>query len=459
MTRTDTSLLAPELRWTTIGANALIFLAAFDALAVTTVMPTVARDLNGENLYSAAFAGTLAASTIGTVAAGGWSDRRGPARPLLIGIVVFLVGLAVSALAPAMGVFIAGRVMQGLGSGAVNVALFVVVARLYPASLHPRVFGTFAAAWVVPSLIGPPVAGLVADEFGWHWVFVGMAMLVVVAGGFVVPALLRLRSTSTPPPEESRGRGNVLLALLVAAAVMAMSITADDPGVWTVPIVVAALAIGVIAVRPLLPRGTMRARRGLPALVLLRGIIAAAFFATEIYLPYLLHERHGLSSAASGLVLTVGAVSWALASGIQGRATRMTHAFALRVSAVLIVAGIGIELLAALLDLAPVALAVGWFVAGGGMGLVFPRLSTLVLGHSSGRDQGFNSAALTIADSAASATATALVGLVFVALGGASQHGAFVAALALTTAIALAAVPVSFRGEERGAALERPTTG
>ena len=68
----------PPYVWVTVGAVALIFLAAMQSLAVTTVMPIVADDLDGAALYAVAFAGTLATSVIGMVAAGSWSDRSGP---------------------------------------------------------------------------------------------------------------------------------------------------------------------------------------------------------------------------------------------------------------------------------------------------------------------------------------------------------------------------------------------
>jgi len=198
-------------------------------------------------------------------------------------------------------------------------------------------------------------------------------------------------------------------------------------------------------VRPLLPRGALLVRRGLPATVLLRGAVAAPFFATEVYLPYLLQEQYGLPAWLAGLILTVGAVSWATGSTLQGRfGERISHAGVVRLGATIVFVGIAVQLLTAALVLSPVVAAAGWLVAGGGMGLMFPRLSTLVLSLSDDTNQGFNSAAMTIADSSASATAIAFGGLVFTAFG-AATGGGFVAALALTTVLALLAVPVAAR--------------
>ena len=435
------TIWSPQFLWTSIGSNALIFLSAFEALAVTTIMPTVSRDLDGEALYSVAFSGMLAASVIGMVVAGRWADNLGPTRPLLVAIVVFLVGFIVSGTAEAMQVFIVGRVLQGLGSGGVGVAIYVVVARLYPAELHPKIFGAFAAAWVLPLLIGPPLAGVVAELFSWHWVFLGVAIVMVGAALLLMPTLRALRGTSTRNTDAAGSPTNILWAIAVAVGILAISLGGDAGGPVGVPVVIVAVAVVVLAIRPLLPTGTLLARRGLPATTLLRAGVAAAFYASEIYLPFMLNVNYELRPWLSGLVLTVAALSWAAASALQGRlGDRMSHEAALRYGAALLVVGIGVVLLTAALALVPVVAASGWLVAGFGMGLMFPRMSTLALAYSTERDQGFNSAAMSIADAAGGATAIAFGGIVFNSFG-----MSFVAAFTLTTLIALVAVPLAFR--------------
>ena len=437
-------LLSPAYLWTTIGSITLIFLGAFESLAVTTIMPTISRELDGEALYSLAFSGTLAAGVVGMVVAGGWADRRGPSRPLVAAMTVFVVGLVLSGTATDMFVFIGGRLLQGLGSGAIIVALYVVVARIYPAPLHPRIFGAFAAAWVLPSLIGPPVAGVVADTISWHWVFLGVGVLVLIAAAAIVPALRQLRSMPASSGEPG-SRWAVVWAIVVAVAVVSIGLGGESGTSWSWLIVAVAFAVVVLAVRPLLPRGTLVVRPGLPATVLLRGAVAAAFFSTEVYLPYLLNEVYALPSAVSGLILTVGALSWASGSALQSRfGARMSHSRTVRIGATIVFVGIVVQLLTALFLLSPFVAAAGWLLAGGGMGLVFPRISTLVLSHSTERDQGFNSAAMTIADSTASATSIAFAGLLFAAFGAVSGGG-FVAAFALAAVLGLAAVPIAFR--------------
>src|SRR5690606_41820345 len=83
----------------TLGSVVLIFLGAVEALAVTTVMPVVAADLGGEELFAVAFSATLATGVIGMVAVGAWSDRSGPRAPLYTAVALFAVGLIVSGFA------------------------------------------------------------------------------------------------------------------------------------------------------------------------------------------------------------------------------------------------------------------------------------------------------------------------------------------------------------------------
>src|ERR1700744_3197505 len=132
-----------------LGMCALILLTAFESLAVTTVMPIISRELDGRSLYALAFAAPLAVGVIGMVAAGNWSDRNGPVAALYVSAALFAGGLLIAGTAIDLPVLVVGRSVQGLGAGGATVGLYVVVARVYPPPLHPRVFAAFAAAWVV----------------------------------------------------------------------------------------------------------------------------------------------------------------------------------------------------------------------------------------------------------------------------------------------------------------------
>ena len=426
----------------TLGAVALIFLAAIESLAVTTVMPVVSVALDGEALFAVAFAGTLATSVIGMVAAGAWSDARGPRGALYVAVSLFLIGLVISGAATDMYTFLLGRLVQGLGTGGQTVALYVVVARLYPPNLHGRVFAAFAAAWVVPSMIGPFLAGAVAEFLHWRWAFLGVAVLTALAFATIA---LRLRGVDLGGGDGGGGSAvwrRLGLAVVVAAGAVTVGLTADFDDLrlgWLVAI--GAIVVIGVAARPLLPRGTLLARRGLPSVVLMRGIVAGAFFAGEAYIPNLLMNRFDFTPTWAGIALMFAALAWAGASAAQGRyGDRLGNTRIATIGITLVVSALLGVLLTAQFQLSPLVIVLGWGLGGGGMGLLYPRLTVLTLAYSDERNQGFNSSALSISDSGGSAVAIALAGLAFATIGGgaAGYVGVFAFCIAL---LVVAVVP------------------
>ncbi|MFF1633382.1 MFS transporter [Leifsonia sp. NPDC058248] len=432
-------VLSAPYRWVSIGMCALIMLSAFEALAVTTIMPTISRELDGAGLYAFAFAGPLAVSVVGMVLAGAWSDRGSPRNALFASVGLFVVGLVIAGTATSMGVFVAGRLVHGLGGGALTVALYVIVARVYPPVLHPRIFAGFAAAWVIPSLIGPVIAGLLADTVGWRWVFLGVVALVALAMLMVVPAM---RGVHAPDASQERAPWNVRRigwALLVAGSVLVLNLAAEarGPVQWIAPFV--GVLVALFALRPLMPAGMLRAGRGLPSVILLRAIVAGTFFASEVYVPYLLVSQHGLSPTIAGLALTAAGLSWAAASWVQGRFPAITHRTAAYLGAVGLSLAVASLLVTAVFGLSPAVVIVGWAFAGAGMGLLYPRLGVLTLEYSTIENQGFNSSALSIADSIGSAIALAVTAIVFSALAPLGGGWPFAGAFACTALLCVAA--------------------
>ena len=472
----------------TLGACALVFLAAFESLAVTTIMPLVSRELDGASLYALAFAGPLATGVIGMVAAGIWSDRKGPVGPLLAAVGMFVLGLLIAGTAGTMPVLVSGRLVQGLGGGGLTVALYVVIARVYPPVLHPKIFAAFSAAWVIPSLVGPFAAGVVAQLAGWQWVFLGVVGLVVPALLLTAPALCGLHgspgATAGDPPAVATeaaageiaaaenageteakaaagarppgGLAKLALAAVAALAVLGLNLSAEVPGAGGV-LAGAAVAGALLAVRPLMPRGTLTARRGLPSVILTRGLASAAFFGAEVYLPYLLVERYAFAPTFAGLTLTGGAIAWAGASAIQGKlGTRLGHRRAVRIGSALVLGAVVLALVTTLLAW-PAAVAIaGWIFAGGGMGLMYPRLSVMTLALSTKDTEGFNSSAMSISDSLGGALALAGTGIVFAAFSSTTSAASFAGVFALTSVIGVAAVAVAPRVAAVPAAVRTP---
>nr|WP_256091763.1 MFS transporter [Micromonospora haikouensis] len=433
-------LFAPALRAMTVGVVALVSLLAFEALAVGTAMPTVARSLDGLSLYGLAFGGAFASGVVGMVVSGVWCDARGPRAPVWHGVGWFVAGLLVAGSASTMGVLVAGRMVQGFGSGLLSVALYVVVGRAYPEALHRRIFAAFAAAWVIPSLVGPAIAGLVVEYLGWRWVFLAVPAVAVPALLLVQPGLRSLAPSAVVRPSAGAA-ARVGWAFGAGASAALLHYGGQQRGVLAVGLVGAALA-GLFCCAPrLLPAGFLRAGRGLPTVVGLRGLASAAFAGAEVVIPLMLSRERGLTPTGAGLVLTVGALSWSAGSWLQGRlpapgaavpgtasATRrgflagLRDRLAPRSSATLVRAGLacitgGTATVAlAVWPAVPLPVCVlGWAAAGLGMGLLYPSLSVLTLELSAPGEQGRNSSSLQLGDSLFAATVLALTGAVLAA--------------------------------------------
>jgi MFS family permease len=356
-----------------------------------------------------------------------------------------------------MPVLVSGRLVQGLGGGGLTVALYVVIARVYPPVLHPKIFAAFSAAWVIPSLVGPFAAGAVAELAGWQWVFLGVVGLVIPALLLTAPALRGLngrRGAAGGPPADVEtapggrrpgGLAKLALAALAALAVLGLNLSAAVPGAGAV-LAAAAVAVALLAVRPLMPRGTLTARRGLPSVILTRGLASAAFFGAEVYLPYLLVERYAFPPTLAGLTLTGGAIAWAAASAIQGKlGTRLEHRRAVRIGSALVLGAVVLALVTTVLAWPAAVVIAGWIFAGGGMGLMYPRLSVMTLALSTKDTEGFNSSAMSISDSLGGALALAGTGIVFAAFATAAPSASFAGVFALTAVIGIAAVAVAPR--------------
>ncbi|MFD4505459.1 MFS transporter [Streptomyces sp. NPDC058457] len=422
----EQGVLGRSYRALSVGIVSVVLLIAFEATAVGTAMPVAARELGGVSLYAFAFSGYFTTSLFGMVLAGQWSDRKGPLGALTTGIGAFAAGLVVAGTAQGMWVFIAGRAVQGFGGGLVIVALYVVVGRAYPERLRPAIMAAFAAGWVVPSVVGPLAAGAVTEQLGWRWVFLGIPVLVVFPVALALPQIRR--RAGGPVAEGGPGafdRRRIRLAFGISLGAGLLQYAAQDLRWLSVIPGLLGGALLVPAVFGLLPRGTYRAARGLPSVVLLRGVAAGAFISAESFVPLMLVTQRGLSPTLAGFSLAAGGVTWAVGSWVQARPRMEPYRERLMT--------LGMVLVAAAIATAPTVLvpgvpvwtvAVAWGFGCFGMGLVIASASVLMLRLSAPQEAGANSAALQISDALSNVVLLAATGAAFASLGGGSMTGA-----------------------------------
>lgn len=440
---TDT-VLGSRYRALTLAMVSVVLLIAFEATAVGTAMPVAARELDGLPLYAFAFSGYFTTSLFAMVVSGQWSDRTGPLAPLVTGIGAFAAGLVVSGTAQSMWPFVLGRAVQGIGGGLVIVALYVIVGLAYPERLRPAVMAAFAASWVLPSIVGPLVAGAVTEQFGWRWVFLAIPVLVVLPLLIGLPALRRTSLQRPPDDRVAADRRRLGLALAVSAGAGLLQYAGQDLRPLSLVFAAAGAALVVPAALRLLPTGTFRAARGLPSVVLLRGVASGTFLGAESFVPLMLVTQRHMSPTLAGFSLASGGVTWGIGSWIQGRPRFEPRRERLVVLGMFLMAVAIAGAALPLLDGAPAwSAAAAWAVGGLGAGLVISSLSVTLFKLSPPSEAGANSAALQVSDALSSVILVAAAGTVFAALGGTKV--AFTAVLLPLAALALAGVGVAAR--------------
>ena len=426
---TGGGLWSRQRRALTTGLVLTITFIASEALAVITIMPVVAKDLRGLSLYGWVFSAFMLGNVIGIVAAGRQADRYGPARPFIGGLTLFCAGLAVAGAAPTMLVLVGGRALQGIGAGAVPAIAYVAIGRSLPENLRPRMMAVLSTAWVLPGMVGPAISAAVASFFGWRVVFLGLIPLVVLTGALALPGLFRLdkapaddASSASKRATQHRFADGVAAAAGAGLTLAGLTrVAASGQVLVGVGLLAAGIAAMVVSLRRLLPAGTFSARRGLPDVILCRGLLTFTFFGADAYVTLTITTVRGHSPALAGVAVTGATLAWTAGAWVQARLNSRVEARQL-IGCGLIVIVIGLAAMAfVLLPAVPVYTGLAaWTVAGFGMGLAYAPISLLMLREAPTCREGWASASLTLAD----VLGTALgIGVGGAAVAAATAHG------------------------------------
>jgi MFS family permease len=342
-----------------------------------------------------------------------------------------------------MFVFIVGRMIQGLGGGALVVTLYVIVGRAFPGVLRPRVFAAISSAWVLPSIVGPVIAGTVTEHWTWRLVFLGLVPVAIAPVALILP---RLRGLPDVPPG-ARRQGRKRRALAAAVGIGLLQYAGQELVWWSLLLLAGGLVLMVISLPRLLPPGTLRFARGLPSVVGLRGLMAGAFFGAQAFIPLMLIEHRGWSTTLAGLTLTVGALGWSTGSWWQGRhRMRTSRPKLIKAGATFLTSGL------ALVSCAVFPVVPGWIVAPGsvlaglGMGLSLASLSVLLLEYAPTHEHGASGAAAQMADSLGNVALVGGAGVIFALLHGKADPIVVYAAIyAVMIAVSVATVLLALR--------------
>ena len=325
--------------------------------------------------------------------------------------------------APSMVVFVLSRAVQGFGAGILVSVIYACVGQGYPEQLKPRMVAMLASAWVIPGLIGPALAGIISDFFGWRWVFLGLVFILPLGIGLVLPALRKL--TLLKKKREAR-TFDVHRLLATAGLVAGAGMTLTGLQVQSVPLALVlllfGLAIGIPSLRYVLPPGTLRVKAGLPAAIVTIGLLSIAFFGAEAFLPLTLISIRGQNTIIAGIALTAATLCWTAGSWLQAHfAPKQSRRMLVLIGLFIVAIGIG-GIAIILIPAIPALVAiVAWGVGGLGMGLAYSTISLVVLETAPKDEVGSASASMELSSVLGTALGTGLGGVI-IAFAAGSGH-------------------------------------
>ena len=173
-----------------------LFLSALDQTIVGVALPRIVSDLKGSDLYTWVVTAYLLTSTITVPIYGKLGDVFGRQRMLIVGILIFLAGSALSGLSQSMGELIVFRAIQGCGAGALFPISLAVIGDLFTPRERGRYQGLFGAVFGVSFIVGPFLGGIITDDISWHWIFYVNVPVGIVALYAISTRLPNLKTTA-----------------------------------------------------------------------------------------------------------------------------------------------------------------------------------------------------------------------------------------------------------------------
>jgi MFS family permease len=200
-----TSTLAPGWGDLLSGKNAIYALAlaggvtlhAVNIYIVTTVLPSVVKDIGGLNYFAWSTTLFVIASILGSALSSRLLRRAGPRGAYGIAALLFAVGTLICAIAPSMPILLVGRFVQGFGGGFLYALAYSVIRVVFPEALWSRAIGLISAMWGISTLIGPAVGGIFAEFDAWRAAFWSLVPLIGIFGAMAFATLPKHSSGNT----------------------------------------------------------------------------------------------------------------------------------------------------------------------------------------------------------------------------------------------------------------------
>lgn len=243
---------------------------------------------------------------------------------ILFALIDFMVGAAISALAPSFGLLLIGRMIQGIATGLILPLMFTVATLIFPPYKLGSAMGMIGLVIMFAPAIGPTLAGMILGILSWQWIF-WLFVPFLLVGFFLAFKYLPNVGTITKPKIDSF---SILLSTLGFGGLVTGVSLASDSG-WTSPSVLGTLVVAVILLGWYIHRqvksttpilnfkvfANKQFRTGAILVMLDFGIILSSMY----LLPMFWQNGLAIPVALTGIVMLPGGIVNAIVSAIAGR--------------------------------------------------------------------------------------------------------------------------------------------
>lgn len=305
----------------TIAIFLTTFMTAIEGTIVSTAMPTIVSDLNGLEIMNWVVSIFLLMTAVSTPIYGKLADSLGRKPVFLFGIAIFVIGSALCGIAQNMVELILFRVIQGLGSGAVQPVAVTIIADLYTLEKRAKMLGLNSGFWGVASVIAPLLGGFIVQHLSWHWIFYINVPLGILAFLLVV---FFLKETKTSEDSTLDLKGTTCLVIFLLALMVFLQEIENGFNLVLLGLLVIIIASAILFFRiekkakdPIMPLDMLTSKE-FTMINLITLLISGVVIGFEFYIPTWMQGINGTSASVAGFAVTPSSLMWIVGSFLIG---------------------------------------------------------------------------------------------------------------------------------------------
>ena len=303
-----------------------MLLAALDQTIVATALPRVVADLGGFQQFAWVFTAYMLASTTSIPIMGKLSDMYGRKWVLVGGVVIFLIGSAMSGVSQDMIQLILSRGIQGLGAGSIIANSYAVVGDVFPPAQRGKWMGVVGAVFALAIVAGPLAGGYLTDHLSWRWIFFVNIPIGLVALAVILAGMVNVRPTQARFGVDYRGVTFLIatvVPLLLALTWAGKEFPWDSPQILGLFVFSGAMAMVLLiaerrAAEPIIP-GFLFANPIFTVGVIATFLTAVSMYAGIMFIPLFVQGVIGSSATNAGLTLIPAMLSAVISAVIAGQ--------------------------------------------------------------------------------------------------------------------------------------------